>query len=298
MISATGGVIVLDKPDGITSFRAVQLAGRILHEKKCGHAGTLDPMATGVLPICAGRATKIAGYLTVQDKEYDVSFRFGISTDTGDVTGKTLEEAAGASASEDEVRGAVSGLVGTWMQTPPAYSAIKVDGTRSYTLARKGEAVELAAREVTVTEAGMLSWSPEGFRMRVACSKGFYVRSLSRDLGNRFGIPMAVATLRRTRCGPFSISDAVTLEQLEAAVRLDGASGVMIPVPRALAHVPCRVIPQPAVEAVRQGRTPGPWLIGFEPAPGELVLLAREDGDPVALVSLDPSGAWSIVRGI
>jgi tRNA pseudouridine55 synthase len=292
------GVIVLDKPDGITSFRAVQLVGRILREKKCGHAGTLDPMATGVLPVCTGRATKIAGYLTVQDKEYDVSFRFGISTDTGDVTGKAVEEAEGASAPEARVREAVSALVGTWMQTPPAYSAIKVDGTRSYTLARKGEAVELAPREVTVTMAETLSWSPEGFRMRIACSKGFYVRSLSRDLGNAFGVPMAVATLRRTRCGPFGISDAVTLEQLEAAVGQDGAAGLMIPVPRALAHLPCRVIPPPAIEAVRQGRTPGPWLSGFDPGEKGLALLAREDGDAVALVSRDPAGGWSIVRGI
>ncbi len=294
----TGGVIVLDKPGGITSFRAVQLVGRILHEKKCGHAGTLDPMATGVLPICAGRATKIAGYLTVQDKEYDVSFRFGTSTDTGDVTGKTVEEIAGASAPESVVREAVSALVGCWMQTPPAFSAIKVAGTRSYTLARKGEAVELAPREVTVTQSEMLAWSPEGFRMRIACSKGFYVRSLSRDLGARFEVPMAVATLRRTRCGPFEVSDAVTLERLEEAVKTDGAAGLMIPVPRALAHLPCRVIPQPAVEAVRQGRTPGPWLAGFEPGAGVLALLAREDGDAVALVSRDPAGAWSIIRGI
>ncbi|HEY5995444.1 MAG TPA: tRNA pseudouridine(55) synthase TruB, partial [Candidatus Deferrimicrobiaceae bacterium] len=219
----TSGVIVLDKPGGITSFRAVQLVGRILREKKCGHAGTLDPMATGVLPICIGRATKIAGYLTVQDKEYDVSFRFGISTDTGDVTGKTVEEVEGATVPEAVVQKAVAGLAGSWMQTPPAVSAIKVDGVRSYKLARKGEAVELAPRPVTVTESAMLSWSPSGFRMRVACSKGFYVRSLSRDLGALFGIPMAVATLRRTRCGPFRAEDAVTLEQLEQAVLEGGA---------------------------------------------------------------------------
>lgn len=292
------GVIVLDKPGGITSFRAVQLVGRILHEKKCGHAGTLDPMATGVLPICVGRATKIAGYLTVQDKEYDVSFRFGTTTDTGDVTGKPIDESAGATVPEEVVREAVAGLVGSWMQTPPAVSAIKVDGTRSYKLARKGEAVELAPRPVTVTESVMLSWSPDGFRMRVACSKGFYVRSLSRDLGARFGVPMAVATLRRTRCGPFRVEDALTLEQLEQAAREGDAEGRMIPIPRALGHLPCREVPLPAVEAVRQGRTPGPWLGGFEPGEGGLALLAREDGDALALVSRDASGGWSIVRGI
>jgi tRNA pseudouridine55 synthase len=292
------GVIVLDKPGGITSFRAVQLVGRILREKKCGHAGTLDPMATGVLPICVGRATKIAGYLTVQDKEYDVSFRFGISTDSGDVTGKPIDEAEGATVAEGIVREAVAGLVGSWMQTPPAVSAIKVDGTRSYKLARKGEAVELAPRPVTVTDSEMLSWSPEGFRMRVACSKGFYVRSLSRDLGALFGVPMAVATLRRTRCGPFLAGEALTLEQLEEAAREGAAEARIIPISRALGHLPCREVPAAAVEAVRQGRTPGPWLAGFDPGEGGLALLAREDGDALALVSRDAAGGWSIVRGI
>jgi tRNA pseudouridine55 synthase len=294
----TGGIIVLDKPGGITSFRAVQLASRIIREKKCGHAGTLDPMATGVLPICAGRATKIAGYLTVQDKEYDVRFRFGAETDTGDVTGKPLRELPGATVAEAVVREAVSGLVGSWMQVPPAVSAIKVDGTRSYKLARRGEAVELAPRPVTVTESELLEWAPDGFRMRVACSKGFYVRSLSRDLGDRFGVPMAVASLRRTRCGPFSAADAVTLERLEAAVREGTAESLMIPIPKALAHLPCREIPAAAVDAVRQGRTPGPWLPGFEPGETGLALLVGENGDAVALVARDASGGWSIVRGM
>ena len=294
----TGGVIVLDKPGGITSFRAVQLVGRILHEKKCGHAGTLDPMATGILPICIGRATKIAGYLTVQDKEYDVSFRFGTSTDSGDVTGKPIQEVEGASVCEGVVRAAVSDLIGSWMQTPPAVSAIKVDGVRSYKLARMGEAVELAPRPVTVTESEMLSWSPEGFRMRVACSKGFYVRSLSRDLGEKFGVPMAVSVLRRTRCGPFGLSGAVTLDQLEEAVKQGGTAARLIPIPLALSHLPCHKIPQAGVDAVRQGGTPGPWLGGFEPGEGGLALLVQADGDAVALVSRDTAGGWGIVRGI
>jgi tRNA pseudouridine55 synthase len=294
----TCGVIVLDKPGGITSFRAVQLVGRILREKKCGHAGTLDPMATGVLPICAGRATKIAGYLTVQDKEYEVAFRFGLSTDTGDVTGKPVNEVPDATVSEAVVLDAVAGLVGSWMQTPPPVSAIKVDGVRSYKLARRGEAVELAPRSVTVTEAEVLSVHADGFRMRIACSKGFYVRSLSRDLGALFGVPMAVAALRRTRCGPFDVSSALTLEQLEQAAKDGSLQAGVIPIPQALAHVPSRTIPPQGVDAVRQGRTPQAWLDGFEPGEGGVGLLVREDGDPVALVSRDPAGGWSIVRGI
>src|SRR5512145_648945 len=177
------GVIVLDKPAGMTSFRAVERVSRLLGKRKCGHAGTLDPMATGVLPVCVGKATKIAAYLSMQDKEYDASFRSPPPPDTGDVTGREIESRPGAAAAEGDVSAAVSALVGTWEQVPPAYSAVKVGGTRSYALARRGEAVDLAPRRVTVTAAKVLAWSPEGFRVVLTCSKGFYVRALSRDLG-------------------------------------------------------------------------------------------------------------------
>jgi len=181
----TAGVLVVDKPRGITSFDAVQAVGRILKERKCGHAGTLDPMATGVLPVCVGAATKIAGYLTEEEKEYEAGFAFGVATDTGDATGKTVEERPGATATESAVTEALAALVGTFEQVPPAYSAVKVGGVRSYTLARKGMEVPLAARRVTVREARLLSIGPDRFRAFLAVSKGFYVRSLPRDLGER-----------------------------------------------------------------------------------------------------------------
>jgi tRNA pseudouridine55 synthase len=292
------GVIILDKPAGITSFRAVQLVGRAVREKKCGHAGTLDPMATGVLPVCVGKATRIAGYLTGLDKEYVVEFRFGLSTDTGDVEGKEVESAPGAFVPEEALRGAVSRLVGTWDQVPPAYSAVKVGGMRAYKLARRGEAPELAPRTVTVTEAELLGWSEEAFRLRVACSKGFYVRSIARDFGAEFAVPMTVSSLRRTRCGVLGEAMAVPLETLQEEGARGEADRRLLTTRQALADFPCYEIPQDAVAAVRQGRSPAAWLVGASAGPRGVALLVDGAASPVALVSPAPSGEWKILRGM
>ncbi len=293
------GVVVLDKPAGMTSFRAVEKVSRLLAKAKCGHAGTLDPMATGVLPVCVGRATKIAAYIAAQDKEYDTSFRFGAATDTGDVTGREIEAKPGACAPEGAVAAAVAALVGTWDQVPPAYSAVKVAGTRAYALARRGEAVALAARPVTVTEAKVLEWSAGGFRLFLRCSKGFYVRALSRDLGRVLGVPMAVSALRRVRCGPFRIEVATTLDALAEAARRGEERAAVLSIARALAGFPQWEVPAAAAAAVRQGRSPGPWLAGMEPeAPQAVVLLTHGAEGPLALVGRGASGEWRILRGL
>lgn len=292
------GVLILDKPAGITSFRAVQLVGRAFREKKCGHAGTLDPMATGVLPVCVGKATRIAGYLTGLDKEYVVEFRIGLSTDTGDVEGKEVESRPGASVPEERLREAVSRLVGTWDQVPPAYSAVKVDGVRAYKLARKGEAPELKPRTVTVTEAELLGFSGDAFRLRIACSKGFYVRALSRDLGAGLGVPMAVSSLRRTRCGVLTEALAVPLETLQEEGARGEADRRLLSPRQALADFPCYEVPPDAVAAVRQGRSPAAWLVGAQAGPRGAALLVDGAGAPVALVAPAPSGEWKILRGM
>lgn len=295
----TGGVLVLDKPGGVTSFQAVRAVGRILRERKCGHAGTLDPMATGVLPVCVGSATKIAGYLAGEEKSYEVAFRFGVATDTGDVTGKVLTERPGASAPEKEVAAAVAGLVGTFGQVPPAFSAIKVDGVRSYALARKGKEVPLAPRTVTVREARLLSCGPDGFRAVITCSKGFYVRSLPGDFGERLGIPMTVAGLRRLRVGSFRVEDAVTLEALEEKAARGEAASLLIPIADALARYPRWVVPADAVSAVRNGRLAGKWLAGYAAGePGDIALLVTETREALALAGREPNGLWKILRGI
>jgi len=293
------GVIVLDKPAGITSFDAVRATGRILREKKCGHAGTLDPAATGVLPICVGPATKIAGYLSEDDKEYEAGFSFGVSTDTGDAEGKPVETRPGAWAQEREVAAALAELVGTFPQVPPSYSAVKVGGVRSYTLARRGEDVPLAPRRVTVFEARLLCWNEEGFRTAISCSKGFYVRALSRDLGVRLGVPMTLSFLRRLRVGGLGIGQAVTLDALQELAAAGREQERMISIPDALSRMSAWVVPQDAVTAVRNGRLAGPWLAGCVAGErSDTALLVTDKRHPLAIVGREPSGLWKILRGI
>ena len=295
----TDGVIVLDKPAGITSFRAVEMVARILRRKKCGHAGTLDPMATGVLLVCAGKATKIAGYLAAQEKEYEAFFRFGVSTDTGDATGKEIESRPGAFAPEQETAAAVAALVGTREQVPPAFSAVKVAGTRSYVLARQGKAVELKPRVVTVAEARLLSWSPEGFRVFLRCTKGFYVRALPGDLGRALGVPMTVSALRRRRSGPFRIEESVTLDALAEEGSRGEAHLRLVAIEKALAGFPQWEIPGDAVAAIRHGGSPAPWLADRDPGTSSgVVLLTHVKEGPVALVERVGGGLWRILRGI
>ncbi len=295
----TAGVIVLDKPGGITSFQAVRAVGRILGERKCGHAGTLDPMATGVLPVCVGQATKIAGYLSAEEKEYEVRFRVGIATDTGDITGKPVEERPGASVSEAEAAAAVSSWVGTFDQVPPMFSAVKVGGVRSYSLARKGKEVALPPRKVTVTGARLVDSGPEGFRAVLSCSKGFYVRSLPGVLRARLGVPTTVAGLRRLRVGALRVEDAVTLDALSERVSRGEGDRVLMPIAKALSRFPQWVVPAGAVPAVRNGRLAGAWLAGWASEErGSVALLVTEPGDPLAIVGRDAAGLWRILRGI
>ena len=295
----TVGVLVVDKPAGITSFDVVQAVGRILKERKCGHAGTLDPMATGVLPVCLGAATKIAGYLAEEEKEYEAEFSFGVATDTGDATGKPVEERPGATAPEASVSEALAALVGTFEQIPPAYSAVKVGGVRSYKLARKGIQVPLAARRVTVREARLLSIGPDRFRAFLSVSKGFYVRSLPRDLGARLGVPLTVSELRRTRVGPFRASRAVTLDALRERARSRDAHSLLIPIVDALGQFPRWEVPEEAVSQVRNGRLSGAWLVERAATErGDLALLVTSRREPLAIVGRDPAGLWKIVRGI
>lgn len=295
----TGGVLVLDKPGGITSFDAVRLAGRILGERKCGHAGTLDPMATGVLPICVGSATKIAGYLADEEKEYEAAFSFGVATDTGDATGKPVETLPGAAADEAAVASALASLVGTFLQVPPAYSAVKVGGVRSYALARKGKEVPLAPRRVTVSAARLLSRDAGGFSAAISCSKGFYIRALPRDLGERLGVPMTVSRLRRIRVGPFRIESASTLDELRELADAGRAGERMIPIVDALTGMPAWVVPPAAATAVRNGRLAGPWLAAHASGEkGDTALLVTDRREPLAIVGRDASGLWKILRGM
>ena len=209
------GIINIYKEAGYTSHDVVAKMRGICHQKKIGHTGTLDPQATGVLPICLGSGTKLCDFLTEKDKEYVAELLLGVTTDTQDMTGQVLDRRP-VTQSQEEVREVIAGFVGPYNQVPPMYSAVKVDGKRLYELARAGREVERQARLVTIHEIEILEMNLPLVKMRVVCSKGAYIRTLCADIGERLGCGGAMESLVRTRSGRFGIEDALTLGQLQA----------------------------------------------------------------------------------
>ena len=246
------GIIILDKPQGFTSFDGVAVLRGLAHEKKIGHTGTLDPMATGVLPILLGRAAKALNFLPDTDKEYVASFRLGERRDTGDITGQVVEESP-ALVSQQALEAALPAFRGEILQVPPMYSAVSVGGKRLYELARKGLEVERQARPVTVSALELLSYdaqSREG-RLRVACSKGTYVRTLCHDIGQALGCGGTMYALRRTQAAGFTLDQAVTLEAVQASA---DPAGLLLPVEAYFAHHPALTLPSARAERkVRNG---------------------------------------------
>ncbi|MBQ8995220.1 MAG: tRNA pseudouridine(55) synthase TruB [Oscillospiraceae bacterium] len=215
------GIIVLNKPAGRTSFEAVRAVSRLFSREKAGHAGTLDPMATGVLPVFLGRATKLLPFLPVTEKEYIASISFGVKTDTGDLEGNILEQSEGR-PSEEAWEQAIKKHVGAQFQIPPMYSAIKKDGKPLYELARKGQVIDREPREITVYELKTLSFDGDTAKIRVLCSAGTYVRTLAEDLALECGCLAHLTDLKRTRACGFSLEESVTLEQIEGSEDREG----------------------------------------------------------------------------
>ncbi len=210
------GIAIVDKPAGWTSHDVVAKLRGTLRERRIGHGGTLDPMATGVLPVFAGRATRAVEFLESADKEYLASCRFGLTTDTQDTTGTVLS-GSGLRPSEAEIKEALLGFLGAQEQLPPLYSAIKVEGKKLYEYARQGKDVPRKPRQIEITDITPLGFGPEGdYRFRLTVSKGTYIRTLCHDLGQRLGCGAAMSSLRRLRAGPFSIGEALPLEALTA----------------------------------------------------------------------------------
>lgn len=216
------GILIFNKPQDFTSHDVVAKLRGILRTRKIGHGGTLDPMATGVLPIFVGGATKAADYAAAQDKTYEAGFTLGFATDTQDTTG-TVTERSDKRVTADEVRDALECFRGPQKQIPPMYSAIKIDGQKLYDLARKGREVERPARDITILDIALLDFDPETQKgtLRVTCSKGTYVRTIVHDLGQKLGTCAAMHALVRTRAGVYTLDQAVTFEQVERA-RDDG----------------------------------------------------------------------------
>lgn len=225
------GVIVLDKPAGFTSFDAVAVVRGLSHEKKTGHTGTLDPMATGVLPLLLGRAAKAADLLPDTDKEYAAGFRLGERYDTGDVTGRVVEK-SGVRVAREAIEGVLGQFRGDIMQVPPMYSAVSVNGQRLYKLARQGIEVERRPRPVHIGELELTGFDEGEQRgsFTVACSKGTYIRALIEDIARACGTCGAMTSLRRTRACGFTEEEAVTLEGLRELAAEGGLEGVLRPV--------------------------------------------------------------------
>ena len=209
------GIVIIDKPQGWTSMDVCAKLRGILHEKRVGHAGTLDPMATGVLPVFVGQATKAVSFAEGGQKVYEAVLQLGLVTDTQDTTGKTLEERA-VTVTEDEVRAALPRFLGEIEQIPPMYSAIKVNGQKLYDLARQGREVARKPRMITIFDLALTQNLGNGqYALRVVCSKGTYIRTLCHDLGQALGCGGCMAALRRTMAAGFRIEEAVTLERAQ-----------------------------------------------------------------------------------
>ena len=209
------GIIVIDKPAGWTSHDVVGKLRGILRERRIGHSGTLDPMATGVLPVFVGRATRAVEFCEADEKEYVAEMRFGLQTDTQDTTGTVLAQCT-AQVTKEQLEEVLAGFRGCISQIPPMYSAIKVQGRKLYELARRGMEVERPPRQVEIRRLEVLDAQPDGCRVRVVCSKGTYIRTLCGDIGAALGCGAAMSSLRRIRAGRFTVEDAVTIEEAAA----------------------------------------------------------------------------------
>jgi tRNA pseudouridine55 synthase len=246
------GVLLLDKPHGLSSNAALQRAKRLFAAEKAGHTGTLDPLATGLLPLCLGEATKFAHTLLDARKEYLATVRFGIATTTGDAEGETLRSGEVAFSRADLVA-ALPRFIGMIAQTPPPFAALKYRGRNYYEYARAGIEIPRAPREIRIDAIELVDWSPPQAVLRVACGKGTYIRVLAEDLAASIGSCAHLAALRRTAAGPFVLDDAVTLEALEA-MDVPARDATLLPVDAALAGVARLDVDAPTALALAQGR--------------------------------------------
>ena len=284
------GILIIDKPDGLTSHDVVARVRRILKAKRVGHTGTLDPFATGVMVLLIGKATRLAQFLDKDEKEYEAIVRFGYETDTGDRTGNRTFE-SGLNSEEiltllhrTDLEELLAGFRGEILQVPPMYSAKKVEGKKLYELARKGVEVERDPVRVTIHELELSRPSDFGrnsrtadLPLRVVCSAGTYIRTLAEDMGRRLGIGAHLAELRRTRAGRFTLSQSVTLETLEKA---EVPPAYLLPLSEAVAHLPVFTLSGDRVEKTKNGLTSRP---DREWPDGTAVRMNAEDGSVIAI---------------
>lgn len=272
------GIILVDKPCGWTSHDVVGKLRGILRERRIGHSGTLDPMATGLLVVFAGRATRAVEFAEADSKEYIAGLRLGVSTDTQDTTGNVLNTCE-TLPSKDELIAAANGFLGEISQIPPMYSAIKINGKKLYELARRGEIVERSPRKVTISKLELLGEDKCDYILDIHCSKGTYIRTLCSDIGDKLGCGGCMSSLRRVKAGVFSITQAHTMEQIQAAADLGGLDGIIIPVDTLFTDKPKLTVNEFEEKKLRNGNTiktksaDGTYRVYSES--GEFLLLAE-----------------------
>jgi tRNA pseudouridine55 synthase len=290
---ALSAILNVDKPSGMTSHDVVNAVRRVAGQRKVGHAGTLDPMATGVLLVCLGQGTRLSEYLMAGRKRYRANITLGTSTDTYDAEGQIVRSGGRTDFSRDEIEAALTAFVGQIAQVPPIYSAIKRQGQPAYKLARMGQPIELAPRPVEIDEIAVLNWIPPSLIVEVACSPGTYIRSLAHDLGERLGSAAHLATLVRLRSGRFTLEDAASLERIEEAFAHGQEADYLLPIDEALLDWPALVFGADKAQRLVHGQA----IEAPEPRAGEEdALLWRAyslDGEFLAIVNFDrATGRW------
>ncbi len=269
------GWVVLDKPVGMTSTHAVSRLKRIYNAQKAGHAGTLDPLASGILPVAFGEATKTVPFVQDGEKAYLFTVRWGAETDTDDSDGQVTRTSE-ARPTAAQIHALLPQFLGNILQTPPQYSAIKIGGERAYDLARDGETVELKPRPVTIHRLDILHMEGDETQLVMECGKGAYVRAIARDLGRLLGCYGHVTALRRTRVGPFFEDDSFTLEEIESE---GGAADALLSVEAGLTELPCVIVDRNTAARLRRG---GSVILRGRDAPAGGVVYAACGGVPVA----------------
>jgi tRNA pseudouridine55 synthase len=280
--NAISGVLVVDKPVGLTSHDVVQIVRKGTNIRRAGHTGTLDPRASGVLVILIGPAVRLSEYVSASDKRYQAVVRLGASTDTYDADGRITSTSPVDKITEEQFEDALQSFVGEIEQVPPPYSAVKIKGRKAYEMAREGEEIDLAPRRIKVYSLELLEWAPPEAVIDVYCSSGTYVRSLAHDLGEKLGCGAHLIGLRRTKSGRFTLRDAVPLRRLREAFEDGNWYQYLIPAAEALSDWPAIELTQEQVEAIRHGHritadeassTSGVSMIRGVSEQGELVAL-------------------------
>jgi tRNA pseudouridine55 synthase len=279
MKNAISGVLVVDKPVGLTSHDVVQIVRKGTNIRRAGHTGTLDPRASGVLVILVGPAVRLSEYVSASDKRYQAVLRLGATTDTYDADGRILSTASVDQLTETQFQDALETFVGEIEQVPPPYSAVKIKGRKAYEMAREGEEVDLAPRRIKVYSLELLEWAPPEAVIDVYCSSGTYVRSLAHDLGEKLGVGAHLIGLRRTKSGRFTLRDAVPLRRLRDSFEEGNWYQFLIPAAEALSDWPAIELDQDQVDAIRHGHR-----IPAEEGDPQMVRGVSEQGELVALL--------------